>query len=1732
MENHKYSWAHARSLQISRSKAFKLFLLICLMVYGEVCAQSTLPSISTLPYSFNTYSGTSFPASLTIGRQSGTSVSTADITTDAPNGSSDANWRAEGASGISYKGNYALFGTNYARASFQVRVNTTALTNIRVTWTARTITDENLASSKLDLQWRNGSSGAWQTLSGTTYTSAAAGNAVTFSLILPAAANNLSDLRIRWFYYDDVNIFSSRDRVAVDDIFVCSAPSATASNNGPVCKGAALNFTSGPSGMTTYQWAGPNSFSNSTQNPSISSATGAATGTYTVTVTNSVGCSNSATTAAIVNDPTSTAGNNSPICAGSTLNLTATAVTGASYQWSGPNSFSSASQNPSISNATIAHTGTYTLTVTIGGCSSTTTTNVVVNPIPTITAGSNTPLCEGSALNLIAIGSAGSFVWSGPSGFASTSQNPIVTNVSISNSGTYTVTVTSSGCTVSSSTSVTVNKAPVGTPTSNPATVCAGANVNLFANMYLNNTYSASPNAVITDNNATGINSVIVIPSDVIASASRLKIKITLGTGHTYVGDLIAKITSPCGNTTVFDRPGVPATSTGNGQDFSGTYTFDVNASAVLPETNSGPTVITPGSYRPSLTNGTANTNWSGLTFPCNTAGNWTLNMSDRASGDVGTLVSWSVEIATTNGVTFSWSSMPTGYSSSLENPTAQPNITTQYIVSATGVGCTNSQAVNVSVNAAPDPAIGSNSPICEGNDIYFTGDNNAPGQTTGNTYSWKNPSNVVFSTQQNPSISFGTASNNGVYTVTITNQFLCTASATTSIIVNPNPTVAISNIVNESCPGAADGSFLAIGSNGTDPYNYTIDAFTTLNNDGIFSSLSPGGYNIDMQDNNGCFGSTTVTISSPNVAAAITCPGNQMGVAAAGLCSAVMSYSTSSTGIPSPAVSYIMTGATTGTGSGDGSGSSFNVGVTTVTVTSTNSCGTASCSFDVVVTDIQLPSISCPATGTVNVDFGMCTAASIGTPTVSDNCSVASLTPDNAGPYSEGTHTIVWTVTDVNGNINTCTQIVTVVDAENPVISGCPSNITVGNDAGTCGAVVNFTTPTASDNCSLSSLSANHSSGDVFPIGTTVVTYTATDAAGNVSTCSFNITVNGTSPIAPTSITSNASFNNICVGSSIQLNAIGGSTGNMNGNYMWYSGSCGGTFLGTGASISVSPNSNKTYFVRIEDGCGNTTSCISVNVIVSSSPVSSNVTVPFAGMPSNVCAGTVATLAIPSVFKATQYIWDAPSGSYFDGNPLNISPYTTSTPSVTITFGAPVGSLYNVGVQASNACGSSLRKIQKVRGFVSVPASISGPVTVCENSSHSYTTPDVDGATSYLWSVTGDATVTGNAQAATINFGPTWNGGTLCVAAQTNCYTSATKCIVLSKSAAAISNLSGSFVACPNTNQLFSVSSTQGVASYNWSLPPGTSGNSSTNNINVFFNSGYNSPANICVSVTSVCGITSAPKCKTVAPGLPSMPSAVSGPLTGLCGQTVVYQCPTQNGTTFNWSAPSGATINSGQGSNAVSVTYSSFSTSPLCVTASNACGNSAPRCVNVKGAPNSPQSIAATPGSWCANTSGVEFIADLGNLTGSYTLNWLYPSAPVATYVSGGGNSTNLVMDWGTGNGNVTVIANNACGNSSKVFMANVNCRESFNGDHQGMAVSPNPASTAMNINFTVETFGVYTLKLTDLGGRTVLSTTIDAAIGVNSKTVDLLQYAKGVYMLTLSGNEISETQRVVIE
>ena len=188
-------------------------------------------------------------------------------------------------------------------------------------------------------------------------------------------------------------------------------------------------------------------------------------------------------------------------------------------------------------------------------------------------------------------------------------------------------------------------------------------------------------------------------------------------------------------------------------------------------------------------------------------------------------------------------------------------------------------------------------------------------------------------------------------------------------------------------------------------------------------------------------------------------------------------------------------------------------VGINTVILTGVDVYGNRSTNSAIVnVLDTIRPVLNnCPTSIIQTADAGSCSAVVSWTvPTAQDNCGIDSIVSSHNpnDVFAIGTTTVTYITYDESLNTDTCRFSITVNDNENPIISNVPSDTILTNDVGSCGAVFNWSAVTASDNCILDSLVSSHISGDLFPIGTTTITYTAYDNASNTTTESFTVTV------------------------------------------------------------------------------------------------------------------------------------------------------------------------------------------------------------------------------------------------------------------------------------------------------------------------------------------------------------------------------------------------------------------------------------------------------------------------------------------------------------------------------------------------------------------------------------------------------------------------------------------------
>ncbi len=231
------------------------------------------------------------------------------------------------------------------------------------------------------------------------------------SATIPAGTSAGNGYRIRIISTNPVDT-SASDPVNIR-VFKLVAP--VAGNNGPVCVGDSVNLTStNPNSVSvTYSWSGPVSFTSTLQNPTRPNLTTAMSGVYTVTLSYTGCASVSGTTTVTVNStipakPTASA-NPNPVCQFQTLNLFSNStVSGITYIWTGPNNFSSTSQNPVITNIPVIAGGNYYAQVNLNGCRSAKDTVIVtVSPslTPSITISAdpaNDSVCAGHVISFTA----------------------------------------------------------------------------------------------------------------------------------------------------------------------------------------------------------------------------------------------------------------------------------------------------------------------------------------------------------------------------------------------------------------------------------------------------------------------------------------------------------------------------------------------------------------------------------------------------------------------------------------------------------------------------------------------------------------------------------------------------------------------------------------------------------------------------------------------------------------------------------------------------------------------------------------------------------------------------------------------------------------------------------------------------------------------------------------------------------------------------------------------------------------------------------------------------------------------------------------------------------------------------------------------------------------------------------------------------------------------------------
>jgi hypothetical protein len=250
----------------------------------------------------------------------------------------------------------------------------------------------------------------------------------------------------------------------------------------------------------------------------------------------------------------------------------------------------------------------------------------------------------------------------------------------------------------------------------------------------------------------------------------------------------------------------------------------------------------------------------------------------------------------------------------------------------------------------------------------------------------------------------------------------------------------------------------------------------------------------------NGSGGSFNVTVAD-TTAPALVLPG-PLSAEATGASGGAVLYTATATDAVDPAPAVVCSPA---------SGSTFPMGTTSVGCTATDANGNhSSGSFDVTVADTAAPGLQLPGTIVAEAagPSGAVVTYAVGSGDAVDPAPVIVCAPGSGSTFPLGTTSVACTATDATGNGSSGSFDVVVRDTTAPSMSNVPGDISVVT-SNPAGRSVAFAWPSATDTVSGAvSVACAPSSGSTFPVGTTTVRCTASDAAGNSTARTFRVTV------------------------------------------------------------------------------------------------------------------------------------------------------------------------------------------------------------------------------------------------------------------------------------------------------------------------------------------------------------------------------------------------------------------------------------------------------------------------------------------------------------------------------------------------------------------------------------------------------------------------------------------------
>ncbi len=1090
---------------------------------------------------------------------------------------------------------------------------------------------------------------------------------------------------------------------ATDDVTVTvnALPTADAGPDRSVCNGGSIQIGGTPTGPvgSSFIWDNGTSLSSTTDpNPTASPIV---TTTYSVTVTDAQGCSSIDNVIVSVGSlPTADAGLDQTICEGQSIAIggSPTGPINATYLWDNAASLSSSIVANPTANPTI--TTTYSVTVTDGaGCSAIDQVTITVDPVPTVDAGPDQVICDGSS---VIIGGApttstvgATVLWDNAASLSNASDlNP---TASPTITTTYTVVVThSNGCTSSDQMTVSVNPNPIADAGADQ-TICDGNSA----------TIGGSPTGPLNatfqwDNAATLSSDIVANPVASPTTTTTYSVTVTVASGCTSVDQVLI---------TVVPNPDVDAgpdqiICLGESVSIGGSPTSSIvgasfvwDNAASLSANNIANPVATPTStttYTVTVTHSNGCTATDDVLVTVNPTPN------ADAGADQSICNGGSIQIGGSPtgpaGSSFVWDNGGSLSSNIDPNPIASPIVTTTYSVTVTDAqGCTSIDDVIVSVGSLPTADAGLDQTICDGESATIGGSPTGPVNAS---FSWDNGASLSATNTANPIASPSTTT---TYSVTVTDGAGCSAIDQVTVTVNPLPTV-------DAGPDQVicDGFSVVIGGA---PTTSTAGATILWDNAGSLddaTALNPTAnpiitttYTVTITHPNSCTDTDQMTVTvNPNPIAdagpdQVVCDGVPVGIGGS---------PTGPTG-----ATYSWDNAATLSSSTDPNPMASPLTTTTYSVTVTDLLGCTSVDqVDVTVNtnpdaDAGLDQTICE--GSTAVIGGSPTSTILNATFLWDNATSLSSAID-PNPTANPIVTTIYTVTVTHTNGCTATDDVTITINPAPLAdAGADQFLCTGSSVQIGGAPTGPVGATYLWDNAATLSSATDPNPTANPIGITTYTVTVTDILGCTNTDDVTISINGL-PIAdagPDQI--------ICDGNSATLG--GAPTGPAGSTYTWDNAATLSSAIDPNPTATPATTTNYSVTVTDANGC---TAIDQVQILVNPLPDAD------AGPDQTICdqqtvqIGGAPTSSVPSA----TFLWDnaASLTSATDPNP-------TANPSVTTT--------YTVTVTHTNGCTNTDQVLVSVNPL---PAADAGPdQSICIGSSATIGgSPTGPGGSSFIW--------------------------------------------------------------------------------------------------------------------------------------------------------------------------------------------------------------------------------------------------------------------------------------------------------------------------------------------------------------------------------------------------------------